>query len=123
MVDISYIFVSSDKYTSDGNAKLDQSNLNSFQIAPGLKMSANLQDGFGISVKGRYVFEFSNDLDASVFGVNRYSLPELDSKSFAEYGLSMSKTARDYYQFELELNRRDGDRTGWIGGVNAKFFF
>jgi len=117
---LSYVFVSGDVYTSKSGEKINQNDLHSFQIAPSLRLSKAFKDNLLLSLRARYVFEMVNDLDVEVRNV---SLPELDSDPFVEYGISVDKKFRNSFSIGAELNRRDGGRDGWNGGLNAKFFF
>lgn len=117
---LSYIFVNADSYNSKSGVRIGQENLNSFQVAPSLKLSKIFKKDLSLSIKAKYVVELVNDLDVKADNI---LLPELTDDPFIEYGLSLDKKIKDIFSLNLELNRRDGGRRGWIGAVNAKFFF
>ena len=117
---MSYIFVNAENYSSKSGVRIKQNNLNSFQIAPSLKLSKAFKNNLLLSVKAKYVFELMNDLDVRA---NNILLPELTNDPFIEYGISLDKRIKDRFALNIELNRRDGGRHGWIGGLNARLFF
>ncbi len=117
---LSYVFVNADSYNSRSGVRINQENLNSFQVAPSLKLSKIFKKDLSLSIKAKYVVELVNDLDVKA---NNILLPELTDDPFIEYGISLDKKIKDIFSLNVELNRRDGGRHGWIGGVNAKFFF
>lgn len=117
---LSYVFINADSYNSRSGVRINQDNLNSFQIVPGLKFSKMFKNDLFISLHARYVIELVNDLDVKA---NTFLLPDLTDDPFFEYGLSLNKTIKDSFLINLELNRRDGGRQGWVGGINAKLLF
>ena len=117
---LSYIFVNAENYNSKSGVRIKQNNLNSFQIAPSLKLSKAFKNNLLLSVKAKYVIELVNDLDVRADNI---LLPELTNDPFIEYGISLDKRIKDRFALNVELNRRDGGRHGWIGGLNARFFF
>ncbi len=117
---LSYVFVNADSYNSRSGVRINQENLNSFQVAPSLKLSKIFKKDLSLSIKAKYVVELVNDLDVKTSNI---LLPELTDDPFIEYGISLDKKIKDIFSLNVELNRRDGGRHGWIGGVNAKFFF
>ena len=54
--------------------------------------------------------------------VNNEKYTELFSDDYAEYGIGIEKSI-DRFNIALHLNRHDGGRTGWNGGVNIKYIF
>lgn len=114
-----YTWIHSGGYDSDTgvNASIDSSKM--FEASPSLRAVLDLGNGWNGSVSGRYVFNFSDVGTAKIAGTTTAGI---DLKNYAEYGLSIEKNA-ERFGFSLSLNRHDGGRTGWIGGMQIRYVF
>lgn len=119
-INLSYVFMKNDSYTSKLGVKIDEDNLNSFQVSPALRFTKIFEANSSLSLKVRYVAELVKDLKAKV---GDFNIHELGNGNYVEYGLSYDDIITDWFAINLELDRRDGDVRGWTGGANFKFMF
>ena len=119
-INFSYVSMKNDSYTSKLGVRIDEDNLNSFQISPALRFTKIFEGNSSLSLKVRYVIELVKDLKAKV---GDFNINELGNGHYVEYGLSYDDIITDWFAINLELDRRDGDVRGWTGGANFKFMF
>lgn len=114
-----YTWIGGANYMSmSGNAVANQ-NFNSFEIAPEIRAIKHIGRGWFGSINFKYAFMMGHGGDVIVDGVQ---YDDLDTRDYAEYGISIEKSI-DRFNIALNLNRRDGGRAGWNGGFNLKYIF
>ena len=91
------------------------SDFNILELSPSVRAATHIAYGWFAGISARYVFEFTDGGTAS-------GLDELGLKNYGEYGLSLEKNL-SRFNISAMINRRDGGRTGWNGGVHIKCIF
>lgn len=115
-----YTFVNNEDYTSKSGVKIKNDNLHLFEIAPGVKVNKDFNNGWTGYAQAKYAFIMDNGGDADVNNIN---LPNISAKDYVEYGLGANKALNDSWSLSAEINRRDGGREGWNGNLNIKYNF
>lgn len=114
-----YTWIKSADYTSVTGDIIENDNLNVFEMSYALRAITHIGNNwFGI-LSGRYVMNMANDADITV---NNVALPELELDNYWEYGVMIEKNI-DRFNIGVSINRRDGARAGWNGGVLLKYIF
>lgn len=115
-----YTFVNNEDYTSKSGTKIKNDNLHLFEVAPGVKVNKDFNNGWTGYAQAKYAFIMDNGGDADIDNIN---LPNISAKDYVEYGLGANKTLDDNWSLAAEINRRDGGREGWNGNLNIKYNF
>lgn len=115
-----YTFVNNEDYTSKSGVKIKNDNLHLFEVAPGVKVNKDFNNGWTGYAQAKYAFIMDNGGDADV---NNITLPNISAKDYVEYGLGANKALNDSWSLSAEINRRDGGREGWNGNLNIKYNF
>ncbi len=115
-----YSFVNSEDYTSKSGAKIENDNLHLFEVAPGVKVSKDLQNNWNVSAQAKYVFVMDNGGDINA---DNAVLPNISADNYVEYGLGIDKTLNNNWELSADINRRDGGREGWNGNISFKYNF
>lgn len=115
-----YTFVNNEDYTSKSGVKIKNDNLHLFEVAPGVKVNKNFNNGWTGYAQAKYAFITDNGGDADVNNIN---LPNISAKDYVEYGLGANKALSEAWSLSAEINRRDGGREGWNGNLNIKYNF
>lgn len=115
-----YTFVNNEDYTSKSGVKIKNDNLHLFEVAPGVKVNKDFNNGWTGYAQAKYAFIMDNGGDADVNNIN---LPNISAKDYVEYGLGANKALNDSWSLSAEINRRDGGREGWNGNLNVKYNF
>lgn len=114
---IGYTWIHTNGYEPQPNVSTD--NFNMMEISPAFSAISHITDGWYASMSARYVFNLIHD--GNTYD-NHVKLPELDLGDYCEYGISVEK-AFDRLNLAMSINRRDGGRTGWIGGLRLRYVF
>ncbi len=115
-----YTFVNNEDYTSKSGVKIKNDNLHLFEVAPGVKVNKNFNNGWTGYAQAKYAFIMDNGGDTDIDNIN---LPNISAKDYLEYGLGANKALNDSWSLSAEINRRDGGREGWNGNLNIKYNF
>lgn len=115
-----YTFVNNEDYTSKSGAKIKNDNLHLFEVAPGVKVNKDFNNGWTGYAQAKYAFIMDNGGNTDVDNIN---LPNISAKDYVEYGLGANKALNDSWSLSAEINRRDGGREGWNGNLNIKYNF
>lgn len=115
-----YTFVNNEDYTSKSGVKIKNDNLHLFEVAPGVKVNKDFNNGWTGYAQAKYAFITDNGGDADVNNIN---LPNISAKDYVEYGLGANKALSEAWSLSAEINRRDGGREGWNGNLNVKYNF
>ena len=116
---LGYTWIKSNSYESESGHDIENSDFNMIELSPSLRAIKHIAGDWYGAMSARYVFNFANGGDAEIAGVK---LPELELGNYSEYGLSIEKNI-DRFNVAIMLNRRDGGRTGWNGGVQVRCVF
>lgn len=114
-----YTWVHSTGYDSRSGHGVSFDDFNAFELSPALRIISKLGNDWYGTISGRYVFNFASGGDAHI---NHPDVDELDFVDYAEYGVTFEKNM-ERFNFAISLNRRDGGRTGWNGGVRMQYRF
>lgn len=114
-----YTWIGSANYASMAGALVENHNFNTFEVAPEIRAIKHLGSGWFGFINFKYAFMFGGAGDTTVNGIG---YEELETRDYAEYGLGIEKSI-DRFNVSLNINRRDGGRTGWNGGFNLKYIF
>ncbi len=115
-----YTFVNNEDYTLRSGTKIENDNLHLFEVAPGIKLSKDFQNGWNGFAQVKYAFVMDNGGDLNVGDA---VLPNISADDYVEYGVGLEKTLNDEWDLSASVNRRDGGREGWNGSVNFRYNF
>lgn len=115
-----YTFVNNEDYTSKSGAKIKNDKLHLFEVAPGLKVSKDFENGWNGFAQVKYAFVMDNGGDVEV---NNTTLPNISADDYVEYGVGVDKELSDSWNISVSANRRDGGREGWNGNIEFKYNF
>ncbi len=105
-------------HTTTGNT-IDSENFNMFTVAPGLRAIKHVANNWYGFMGARYTFNFATGGETYL---NDVTLPELEIDDYSEYYIGIEKSI-DRFSISGTIGRREGGRTGWIGGLNLKYLF
>ena len=112
-----YTWIYSDGYKTSSGHEISFDNFQAFELSPSLRTITHIGDGWVGIMSARYVFNFTDG------GVLKHSgLSSLDMGDYAEYGITFEKST-EILSLAISLNRHDGARTGWTGGLHARYRF
>lgn len=112
-----YTFVNNEDYTSKSGAKIKNDKLHLFEIAPGLKVSKDFENGWNTFAQVKYAFVMDNGGDINIDNV---ALPNISADDYVEYGVGVEKELNNSWNISVSANRRDGGREGWNGNISFK---
>lgn len=115
-----YTFVNNEDYTSKSGAKIKNDKLHLFEVAPGLKVSKDFENGWNTFAQVKYAFVMDNGGDIKIDNV---ALPNISADDYVEYGIGVNKELNDSWNMSVSANRRDGGREGWNGNISFKYNF
>lgn len=114
-----YTWINSADYIAVPDISVANKNFNTFEVTPGIRAIKHIVDGwFGI-IDVKYVANFADGGDIYVNGTN---LGHMDIRNYTEYGLTIEKSVQNIH-ISATINRRDGARNGWNGGLELKYQF
>lgn len=114
-----YTWVHSNGYETTSGHMASINDFNAFELSPALRIISHIGNGWYGTISGRYIFNFASGGDVQI---NAPGVTELDLMDYAEYGLSFEKNW-EQFNFAISLNRCDGGRTGWNGGIHMQYRF
>ena len=114
-----YTWVYSHGYESAGGHDVSFNDFNAFELSPSIRAITQVGNGWYAALSARYVFNFASGGDANIHSP---VVSELDLMDYGEYGVSIERIL-DRFSFAASLNRRNGGRTGWNGGVRMQYRF
>ena len=113
-----YTWIKSSDYTT-ADIKIKNSNLHLFEITPNIRAIKHIANGWFGSLNGKYIMRFA---DGGEVRANSYNLTDLDTRNYFEYGIALEKSF-GALNAGIQINRRDGGRSGWNGLINIKYAF
>lgn len=114
-----YTWIGSANYISASGDSVANQNFNMFEVAPSIRAIKHIGKGWFGFINFKYAFMMGHGGDVIV---NGNQLDDLDTRDYAEYGIGIEKSI-DRFNVALNINRRDGGRSGWNGGFNLKYIF
>ena len=112
-----YTWIYSDGYQTANGHGISFNNFQAFELSPSLRAITHIGEGWVGIMSARYVFNFADGGELKKSGMS-----ELDLADYCEYGLSFERSS-EVLSFAISLNRRDGGRSGWSGGLHARYRF
>ena len=106
---MSYTFVNTFNYHTSAGVSMDSSPLHAIQLLPGVKIAANLQNGWQPYLRVAMVF---NIMDDTKFQANEVSIPELSVKPYILYGAGVQKQWGERFTCFVQTLLRSGGRNG-----------
>ena len=106
---MSYTFVNTFNYHSKSGVGMTSEALNAIQVVPGIKMIANLKNGWQPYLSVSMVF---NIMDDTRFKANDVSLPQLAVKPYVLYGAGLQKQYGERFTCYIQTLLRSGGRNG-----------
>lgn len=107
---MSYTFVNPmNDYTLGNGVRIKNSNLNSIQLSPSLKLIGNLKNGWQPYVSFRMMWNIIDDTKVQAAYVN---LPQTTVKPYCEYGVGVQKTWGERFTGFGQTMIRNGGRNG-----------
>ena len=115
---MSYTFVNSSDYTNSAVFKITSDPLHAIEIIPGIKLIANLKNGwqpyFGVNMVW-------NIIDDTHFFAQDIALPQLSVKPYIEYGPGIQKRYGDRFTGFGQAMIRNGGRNGIAFTLGARW--
>lgn len=115
---MSYTFVNSSDYTNGAGLKITSDPLHAIEIIPGIKLIANLKNGwqpyFGVNMVW-------NIIDDTHFFAQDIALPQLSVKPYIEYGPGIQKRYGDRFTGFGQAMIRNGGRNGIAFTLGARW--
>jgi predicted outer membrane repeat protein len=105
----SYTFANTFDYTTASGVDITSDPLNAIQVAPGVKLIANLENGWQPYLGTNMVW---NIMDAQKFYANNAMLPQLSVAPYIEYGLGVQRRWKERFSGFGQFMLRGGGRNG-----------
>ncbi len=106
---LSYTFVNTFDYTNSAGVKIKSDPLHAIQIAPGVKLIGNFENGWQPYLGVNMVWNIIAD---SKVMANDVILPEMSIKPYVQYGVGVQKRFKDRFQGFLQAMVQNGGRNG-----------
>ena len=106
---LSYTFVNTFDYTNSAGVKMKSDPLHAIQVAPGVKLIGNFENGWQPYLGVNMVWNIIAD---SKVMANDVILPEMSIKPYVQYGVGVQKRFKDRFQGFLQAMVQNGGRNG-----------
>ena len=106
---LSYTFVNTFDYTNSAGVKIKSDPLHAIQVAPGVKLIGNFENGWQPYLGVNMVWNIIAD---SKVMANDVILPEMSIKPYVQYGVGVQKRFKDRFQGFLQAMVQNGGRNG-----------
>jgi len=106
---MSYTFIDTFNYTNAAGVRIKSDPLNAIQLAPGLKLIGNLENGWQPYASVSMVW---NLFDKSKFRADEIRLPEMSIDPYVRYGLGIQKRYNDKFSASGQAMIHSGGRNG-----------
>jgi len=106
---MSYTFANTFDYTNAAGVSITSDPINAFQLAPGVKFIANMNNGWQPYVGVSMVW---NIMDQSRFYANNVALPSMSVKPYVEYGIGVQRHWGDRLTGFAQAMITNGGRNG-----------
>lgn len=90
-----------------------------FEISPALSAVKHIGSNWFGTLNIKYVNVLNADKNIKINDTT-FELPTING--YTEYGLALEKHTENFV-FRANINRHDGDLSGWAGGLNIKYIF
>lgn len=117
---LSWQRVNSDDYTSKNGAKIKSDDYSRLTLTPQVKVGYRALKYWTPYALARYNFVLSEDGGSQV---NEITMPELESKGYAEYGLGVETANLGNHSGYAHVLRHDGGRSGWSATAGYRYNF
>lgn len=116
---IGYTWIKSENYTSASGDIISNDAFNMTEFTPGISAIKHIGNNWFGEIGVKHIMIFDNGGDIKV---NGHAIDALTNHNFTEYAISLEKAAGPI-ALRANIGRRDGSRSGWIGGLNFKYLF
>lgn len=116
---IGYTWIKSANYISTLGNNIENQNFNVFEVNPEISILKYIGAGWTGSINFKYRFIMWQD---GTLTVNNNIMDDLYTRDYAEYGIGIEKNIDKFY-ISMNINRVDGGRYGWNGGLRLKYIF
>ena len=115
-----YLWANTFDYVNAQNVVVKSDPVYSIQLMPGLKLTANLDNGWQPYIGVQQVW---NILNASRFSPNDVILGEISLKPYVQYGVGIQKSVGEDYTGYIQTTIRNGGRSGVIISFGLRKYF
>lgn len=115
-----YLWVNTFDYVNAQNVVVKSDPVYSIQLIPGLKLTANLNDGWQPYIGVQQIW---NIINASKFSPNDVSVGEISLKPYVQYGIGLQKSTGENFTGYIQATVRNGGRSGIILSLGLKRYF
>ena len=116
---LSYTFVNTFDYTNSAGVKIKSDPLHAIQIAPGVKLIGNFENGWQPYLGVNMVW---NILDKQDVRANDVRLPEMSIDPYVQYGLGIQKRFKDKFMAFGQALVSNGGRNGVSLSFGLRWF-
>lgn len=116
---IGYTWTKNQKQDEVYGTALQNHTFGFFEISPGLKATKHFGLNWFGTLNVKYTTILNTDKNLTI-NDTIYELPTIGD--YTEYGIAIEKHTTNFV-FNANINRRDGDLSGWSGGLNIKYVF
>lgn len=116
---IGYTWIKSANYTSTENHTIENQNFNMFEVTPALRAIKHIANQWYGTLDVQYITNISGGGNTTI---DDKKISKLDTTNYTEFSLGLEKSI-DNFCLSAHLGRREGERSGWIGGFNLKYTF
>ncbi len=114
-----YTWIGSANYISSSEESIANKNFSIFEITPSIRAIKHVGNGWFGYIGVKYVLSYAHGGNVVVNGIEKENL---ESDNYSEYGIGIEKSIDRFY-INININRHDGNRYGWNGGLNLKYIF
>lgn len=115
-----YLWINTFDYVNAQNEIVKSDPVYSIQLVPGLKLTANLEDGWQPYIGVQQVW---NIINASRFSPNDVSIGEISLKPYVQYGIGLQKNVGEDFTGYIQSTVRNGGRNGIILSFGLRKYF
>ena len=117
---LAYSYINTEDYTNALKVKIENKGMHAFQISPGVRVIANLDNGWKPYVELSKVWNVDNEAKTTADGV---ALPKMYVKPYMQYGLGVQGGVEDKVMVYGQALVEDGGRDGVLltGGLRWMF--
>lgn len=108
---LGYTFANTFDYTNAAGVKIKSDPLNAIQVAPGIKLIGNLENGWQPYLGVDMMWNIMGKTD---FTANQTQLPNMSVKPYVQYGAGVQKSWGKRFTAFFQTMLRNGGRTGVV---------
>ena len=117
---LGYTFANTFDYTNSAGVKIKSDPLNAIQVAPGIKLIGNLENGWQPYLGVDMMWNIMGKTD---FTANQTQLPNMSVKPYVQYGAGVQKSWGQRFTAFFQTMLRNGGRTGVVLQAGFRWTF